>query len=96
MEDNERKVGIVRFKPINNGSPKLEAKGLNRLPSTKLVKRKKNKQKEPDTNDTVEIAESGEENGHSSELSPQKRLEDSKFYATVEKGDDGYDSNSQQ
>lgn len=104
LEANERKVGKVHFRPKNNGSPDLETKGLNRLLSTKIVKRKKSEENEPDGNDTIEIETRLEEDRYSSELGPQKRLEDSKFYATVEKGDGGtvekedggYDSNSQQ
>jgi len=94
LEANERKVGRVLFKPIN-GSPDLGSKGLNRLLSTKVVKRKKHKETEPDGNNTIEIMERVEEDRSSNEHSYQERLEDGNFYATVEKGDD-YDSDRQQ
>lgn len=41
LEASERKVGRVQFKPIRNGNTDTEAKGLNRLVSAKVVKRKK-------------------------------------------------------
>lgn len=90
LEANERKVGKVRFKPINNGTPDLGTKGLNRLISTKIVKRKKQREMESDSNG-VQIAKTAEEDRYSNDLSYQERLEG---YATVEKGD-GYDSTSQ-
>lgn len=41
LEGNARKVSKVRFKPIhNNKVADLEAKGLKRLVSTKVIKRK--------------------------------------------------------
>ncbi|KAI0503571.1 hypothetical protein KFK09_014505 [Dendrobium nobile] len=48
LEASERKVGKVQFKPIRNGNTDLEVKGLNRLVSTKVVKRKKQGNGEPD------------------------------------------------
>ncbi|KAK8969580.1 putative DUF21 domain-containing protein [Platanthera guangdongensis] len=41
LEASERKVGRVLFKPIRNRNTDTEAKGLNRLVSAKVVKRKK-------------------------------------------------------
>ncbi|KAL0915804.1 hypothetical protein M5K25_013261 [Dendrobium thyrsiflorum] len=48
LEASERKVGKVQFKPIRNGNTDLEVKGLNRLVSTKVVKRKKQSNGIPD------------------------------------------------
>ncbi|XP_020263771.1 DUF21 domain-containing protein At1g55930, chloroplastic-like [Asparagus officinalis] len=91
LEANERKVGKVRFKPINNGNPQLEAKGLSRLLSAKVVKRKKHAETDPDSKSTVPIEETVEEDRHSDRLSI---LEKSNCNATIEKDD--YASSSQQ
>ncbi|KAJ6851614.1 putative DUF21 domain-containing protein, chloroplastic [Iris pallida] len=94
LEANERKVGKVRFKLISNGSPELEAKGLNRLFSTKVVKRKKHRDLEPDGNGTGAIAEGVEDGRYSHELPFQdEKVDDSNCYATMEKVDD-YDGSS--
>ncbi|XP_074578338.1 DUF21 domain-containing protein At1g55930, chloroplastic-like [Curcuma longa] len=41
MEANARKVGKVRFKAVSSKSSDLETKGINRVVSKKVVKRKK-------------------------------------------------------
>ncbi|KAJ6831992.1 DUF21 domain-containing protein-like, chloroplastic [Iris pallida] len=92
LEANERKVGKIRFKPINDGSPNLEAKGLNRLFSTKVVKRKKHR--DLDGNSTGATAEAVEDDRYSHGLPLQEeKLDDSNCYATIEKIDD-YDGSS--
>ncbi|CAA7393332.1 unnamed protein product [Spirodela intermedia] len=41
LEANARKVGMVMFRPVGNESVGTETKGMNRILSTKVVKRKK-------------------------------------------------------
>ncbi|XP_020579152.1 DUF21 domain-containing protein At1g55930, chloroplastic-like [Phalaenopsis equestris] len=53
LEASERKVGKVQFKPIRNGHTVSEAKVLNRLVSTKVVKRKKQNDRESDSDETA-------------------------------------------
>lgn len=48
LEANERKVNKVWFKPISSECVDMENKGTNRLVSTKVIKRKKKTETDPD------------------------------------------------
>ncbi|KAG0455598.1 hypothetical protein HPP92_024890 [Vanilla planifolia] len=50
LEADARKVGKVRFKPLNNAVSDSETKGIRRLLSTKVIKREKPGNREPENN----------------------------------------------
>lgn len=54
LEGNARKVGKVLFKPISSECVGVDDKGVNRLISKKIVKRKKKDSGDPYNSDNVE------------------------------------------
>ena len=96
LEANERKVGRVRFKPIENEPVELEAKGISRLFSTKVVKRKKKQDKDHENDER-----SGDEITSSEDLDSiylrgvqiQKRFEDTDCYAPDDDKEDDHVGN---
>ncbi|XP_072955970.1 DUF21 domain-containing protein At1g55930, chloroplastic-like [Typha angustifolia] len=67
VEANARKVNKVHFKPISSEYADLENKGLNRVVSTKVIKRKKQSDSDPDRVDNAETID-GLEDGCSTEV----------------------------
>lgn len=96
LEANERKVGRVRFKPIENEPVELEAKGISRLFSTKVVKRKKKQDKDHENDER-----NGDEITSSEDLDSiylrgvqiQKRFEDTDCYAPDDDKEDDHVGN---
>uniref|UniRef100_A0A1D1YQI3 DUF21 domain-containing protein At1g55930, chloroplastic n=2 Tax=Anthurium amnicola TaxID=1678845 RepID=A0A1D1YQI3_9ARAE len=84
LEANARKVGTVMFRPIENQCVGSQTKGLNRILSTKVVKRKKchNGESESDKDDEI-LPQERSKFGSDQEVPLQDRSEgDSNCYVT--------------
>jgi hypothetical protein len=86
VEGNAKKVGKVLFKPISNGCLVVDSKGVNRLISKKIIKRKKTES--GDAEECPDVTE----NGCPAELlsySNDKRAEwEDKMQASLARPDD--------
>ncbi|XP_039139939.1 DUF21 domain-containing protein At1g55930, chloroplastic-like [Dioscorea cayenensis subsp. rotundata] len=96
LEANERKVGKVRFKPIENEPVELEAKGISRLFSTKVVKRKKKLDKDDENNERNGDEITSPEDLDSiylREVQIQKRFDDTNYYSPDDDKEDDHVGN---
>lgn len=67
LEANARKVGKVRFKPISSECVDVDSKGVNRMISKKIIKRKKQNPGDSSDSDDEECTDTSE-NGCPAEL----------------------------
>uniref|UniRef100_A0A0E0KG04 CNNM transmembrane domain-containing protein n=1 Tax=Oryza punctata TaxID=4537 RepID=A0A0E0KG04_ORYPU len=67
LEANARKVGKVRFKPISSECVDVDSKGVNRMISKKIIKRKKQNPDDSSDSDDEECTDTSE-NGCTAEL----------------------------
>ncbi|MQL88356.1 hypothetical protein Taro_020914 [Colocasia esculenta] len=96
LEANARKVGLVMFRPVENQSAQSETKGLNRILSTKVIKRKKRGNEETDSEDNDEERfESGSDEEASKVLMQDRSKGNSNCYVIDEQAKDLDSANKQ-